>query len=289
MNKRIIYMVTYPGHLHNAVVSIRSLRRYWDGEIHLYTWSESYEVGKRIAEDDRLGITCHLREPLWKRGGTRAQSEDKQLLIQSLDCDLALYLDADTLICGSLEKLFLSAYTVGFCATQFNRWTTARRTPRKRIEGLRQFSEIDQTLVDSLLGRDWPSINTGVFACKPSSPVLDLWYRYTVAARAMFIADETAFQPMLPRFIPTEEMWVETGGHFNSSAKFQDPNLKDEDVVVWHFHGGCNVRPKKSPKGVELWLPEYDECVKDNVGGIRDWASDVNNRHLRNLLKELGR
>ncbi|KKN88390.1 hypothetical protein LCGC14_0249530 [marine sediment metagenome] len=285
--RRVMYLETGPAHFHNLVVSMWSLRKHCDVPILLYAWPQSYEVAKQIAEDDRLGIEEVIEwVPDWMGGGTTAQSECKQQIIQTIDADVVLYLDADTLVVDSLWTLFEGAWHYGFCGAQFNKWITTGKKISKRIRNLRQFPEIDKDLIDRLLAIPWPATNSGIFACDPKSPVIPKWYEYTVAARKSFIPDENCLYLMMPLFKPFGNMAVLEGGAWNSSTHYQDPDLKDEDVVIWHFHGDSNTRPKKSPKGVELWWPAYQECVKENVGNIQSWRESVRNKHLDRLLRK---
>ena len=280
-----MYLLSGMPHLPYLVVSLSSLRQHWDGEVVVHAWPESYGLVERIAEDARLRIDCVKREP--KLRGRNAQFLDKIALAMSLEgeVDSLLYLDADTTIHDDLAPLFDLGERFGFCATQFNDWRSSNGLPRKRVQELLKFPEIDKKLIEDATTRCWPSVNGGVWAARPGSPVLQLWHEWTLAAKeGLFIADEAVLHLMGPRFVPTGEMTIATRfGRWNSSPKFQSRHLADEDVAVWHFHGDSNVRPAKSQRGYDLWWPLYEECKRLNVGGINEWRQGVGNKWLNTL------
>jgi len=183
---------------------------------------------------------------------------------------------------GDLAPVFDAAERHGFAATQFCDWITTGRRVGGRIKNLREFPEIDQTLVDDVLSYPWPSVNGGVWAARPESPVLPLWYEWTYAARSLFIADEKVLHILQPKFIPQRQMTtVCEAGRFNCSVMYQSGLLLDDDVVVRHFHGDSGVRIQKSPKGWALWHPIFQECLQQNIGGMREWIGQIKNKHMR--------
>lgn len=277
MNKTIFYLMSGPAHLPYLVVSLDSLRNHWDGKVVVYAWPESIGIVEHIAQDERLAI-----EPVeWKpdRTGRNAQFECKIQIAQTIECDVGLYLDADTMIQGNLDRLFDEADDYGFVATQFNDWTTHDRLVPGRIKGMRQFPEIDQDAVEELINHDYFSVNGGIWAFKPSSPVLPKWYEWTCLARPIFISDETVLHVMQIIF-RKGEFYTLSGGDYNCSCKFQPKHLKDEDVVIRHFHGNCNTKWSKSQRGVKIWYPHFYRCLRSNVGNIRDWIGKIRNKNM---------
>ena len=280
--KTIVYLISGEGHLPYLTVSLYSLRRWWSANIVVYAWPESSVIVRRMAEDKRLGIE-HIRwEPAYR--GSNAQFICKTLVMQSVDAEYALYIDADTLIRGDISPLFDEAM-IGFAATQFNDWTTRTKIIRKRILRLENIEGIDQRLVQKVLLGSWPSVNGGIFACRPNSSVLPTWHDWAVLARSIFICDEVVLHALMPRFMESNEFNVSLGGKFNSSPIHKSKKLKDDDVVIWHFHGDSNVRANKSPKGVRLWMPLYETVLKMDVGFINEWldVALAKNKHLAAL------
>ncbi len=282
MNRQIVYLMSGEAHLPYLVASLHTLRRWWDGSVTVYAWPESFDIVNRICYWKTLGIDAVKREP--RHRGRNAQFLDKIRLMQTLDPGANLYLDADTTIHGSLDPLFEPVWYRGFAATQFNDWLSTGGIPRNRIKRLRQFPKIDQRLVERVLAEPWPSVNGGVFCCRPDSPVLPLWERWTMEALSIFIADEAVLHLMQPRFGLTGSMTTVLGGRFNCSPmRFQPKDLPDKDVAIRHYHGDSNVRYSKSPRGCELWWPIYRECLRENVGGMAEWQGKVRNKYLDRL------
>lgn len=281
MKRQITYLISGEPHLPYLVASLYTLRRHWTGDVVIHAWPESYNLAVRIGGDPRLGIAdVRKRERQYKR--RNAQFFDKINLFQTLDADVALYLDCDTTVHGDIELLFDAAAEHGFAATQFNDWTTADRKIRGRIESLRQFPDIDPVWISATLGRAWPSVNGGVWACRPDSPVLPVWEAWSLAAKATFIPDEKVLHVLQAKF--NRCMTTVCGdGRWNSSPKFQSKTLADCDVVIRHYHGDSCVRPSKSKKGFDLWRPLFDECLYANLGGVRDWYLKVGNRWIDEL------
>jgi hypothetical protein len=142
-------------------------------------------------------------------------------------------------------------------------------------------------LIDTLLERPWPSVNTGIFGAKPDSPVLPLWHQWTLAAKDTFIPDEIVMHLMVAKFGPTNEISVAGGGKWNCSPKLQPVGLADSDVKIWHFHGDSGWRIEKSRKGVQLWYPVFCECLDKNIGGIEDWYKDIPSKWFQTLIREI--
>ena len=79
---------------------------------------------------------------------------------------------------------------------------------------------------------------------------------------------------------------VADGGRWNCSPKFQPCGLLDEDVVLHHHHGDCNLRPSKCQRAFDMWKPVYEHAMQRNIGGIREWIGDVRNKWLPSLRSE---
>jgi hypothetical protein len=264
---------------------LQTLRRYFTGQVDVFVWPESRGIVEQICKDPYLNVGYIPWEPEFR--GHSDTYVDKTCLIQSIEeKDEVLFLDADTTIHGKLTKLFDAINNYGFVATQFNDWVTNGRIISGRIKTLREFSEIDGSLIDLTVSKTWPSVNTGIFGAIPTSPVLKLWHKWTYAARGTFIPDEKVCHLMLPKFGPSGQMYIAEGGAWNCSPNYQPKNLADSDVIIRHYHGDCNLRPDKSKKGYELWWPIFNQALQLNSGNIRSWVGNVQNKWLKKLLNE---
>lgn len=289
MTQQIFYLMTGPSHLPNLVVSLRSLRRHYQGQVVVHAWVESHTVAERICQDPRFApIQCVYRHADYK--GKNAQEYDKlDISANQPDGQTTIYLDADTIICKPLDDLFNAAERQQFACTQFVNWTMRNKTPYARVERLLKYP-IPCDHVLKALERNRPSLNSGIYAHISSDftrEVFKLWRQWTYECRKVYISGETTLHPLVAKY-NLQVLW---GGQYNCSPKFQPANLPDEDVVIWHFHGDTNTKRNgegeyKSEIGVDLWWPEFDDCLAMNYGYMGEWIDRVPNDHLKVLIKE---
>ena len=302
MDRCVIFVMSGAAHLPYLVVSLYALRKHYDGPVRVYAWPESFEIASRICDDfdgvdcatDKYVETiCILREPTYR--GKNAQFFDKLHVMQEAPGDVNLYLDADTIICGSLDKLFEMG-AKGFVATQFCRWTTAGGIIQKRIGRLIDREGIPQGIVERLLtSPPQPSVNGGIWACRPKSRILSEWKRWTGKVLDLFIADEIVLHLVTeawrqPGFSGTI-CQIETSGLYNYSPKMfhkgHPHSINEDDVIVWHGHGDCFTRPNKSLEGTDMWMDTYFYCLSKNIGNMAEWGGSVHHKFLDRLLDYL--
>lgn len=285
MNRQVTYLMSGAAHLPYLVCSVWTLREFWGGPVEIYCWPESYDLARLLEEDRKLGVRVHKRTPKLRRSdgyGGNSQFLDKIDLTMSLGCDFSLYLDADTTVHGDILPVFEAA-RVGFAATQWNDWTTKEGHAHRRVKDLLEIDLIPDEYVETVINSDWPSVNGGVWAASPRSRVLPTWYNWTKACKSLFISDERVLH-LMPAAFPAEFVVITENGKYNSSPKFQA--ISDEEVVIRHYHGDSNVRPKKSQRGFDLWWPIYQECLLKNVGKMSEWIGHIDNKHMNRLKKE---
>lgn len=282
LNKSVVYLVSGIAHIPYLAVSVYTLRKFWKGDISIYAWPESYDLSKLIAEDHIINASVYEREPkLRRKDGVKgnAQFLDKIDLMRSLDCETACYIDADTIINNSIDPLFDMIEGHEFVATQFNEWRVDSKMIRGRVSKLLGVEGINQESINWVLDNQPPSVNGGVFVCRPESEILNKWYDWTILIKKQFIADECCLHGLIGEYRSTGKFVIAEGGQYNCAPKFSG-FIDDKDVVVWHFHGDSNVRPNKSKKGFDLWWPPYRYCLEQNIGGMQEWISQINNKHL---------
>jgi len=289
VNDRVFYVMSHPPHLPYLLASLKTLREHYDGEVVVFAWEESFPIVQEIAKDSRLGIEARFREPAHRDKNAQFMDKIQAAMSQQGEAACILYLDADTTIHGDLSPLFQAGREYGFAATRFCRWTSHHGIPSRRIEKLRKYKKLPQEAVEQSLDKNKtiPSVNGGVWACRPESPVLPLWYEYTDIAQDQFIADEVVLHLMSPIFAEVGNYTIiGLGGEYNCSPKFQPRNLGDKEVKIWHFHGDSNVRPGKIQKGYDLWRPIYAECLEMNLGNVSSWLDQINNKWMKLLERE---
>ena len=284
--RQVIYVMSHPPHTPYLLTSLWTLRRHYDGPVNVYAWRESYPIVSRIASDVRLQIGIRPWEPAYR--GKNDQFLAKIAVVQSQPPDsVSVYLDADTTVHGPIDPLFQVAERCGFCATQFNDWGVGGSgIVSGRIKTLKEFPTIPREAFELVEGTRWPSVNGGVWAAQPDSPLLPLWYDWTYAARSTYIADEKVLHLLAAKFYLTKECDYLLGGAYNCSPvqRYQPKTLADEDVVIRHYHGDSNVRPNdKSQRGYDLWWPIWEECQRLNVGDCGSWKDTVNNKWMNRL------
>jgi len=285
--RRIHYMLSHPQHAPYLVVSLRSLRQWYDGPVTLHGWKSegSGDIVTNIAADGRLGDTVAApREPAFKgRGDSWLDKID--IMSAQYGVDSSVLLDADTIIVGPLDELFEATERRGYAVTQFCDWKTTNNIIKNRVKRLRNFPELDQMLVEACLESPYPSANVGIFGCIPGSPVMPVWRHWSYVTRNIFIADESVMQALLPRFI--EQGLAEiVDGRFNcSTMRFQ--HVPDEEVRIWHGHGNSFLRPTKSPKGHAMWWKRFEEARAQNLGNINAWIDRHDSKWMSRCIKEM--
>lgn len=280
MNRQVVYLMSGPAHLPYLVPSLYTLRQHWDGDVCVHAFPESWDYVQQVAADTQLGITAKLVEqPLRFKRGKNEQFINKIKLLQSLFADVVVYLDADTTIHGNIDLLFDRGWQSGFLATQFNRWLSTGSIIRNRLNRLLDCDKICQESLREVLTNAHPSLNGGVVACRPCSPVLPLWLDWSLSSQHVFICDEAVLH-VLQAYVPKDQFGVVEGGRYNCSHKYQH---EIEDVVIYHYHGDSNVRPDKSPKAYAMWWPLYQKCLELNVGNIQHWHHKIENGWITKL------
>lgn len=282
--REIHYLLSHLPHGAYLVVSINSLRQWWDGPVIVHGWEHTgaWELVEKIGADSRLGVEARPRRPRYE--GHRDHLLDKIALMESIyQVDSGLLLDADTIIVGELTELFEAAEQYGYAVTQFCNWKTTNSIIRNRVRRLQQFDALDQRLIQDCMETPYPSPNVGVFATVPGSPVMPIWYDWTYTAREVYIPDEAVMQALMPRF-EREGIAKMMDGRWNcSTMRFQ--HIPDEEVRIWHGHGNSFLRPNKAPKGWQMWKPLYDEAWVKNLAGIQQWPERFESKHMHRLKR----
>jgi hypothetical protein len=226
----------------------------------------SHEIGRLCAGDDTLRVNHRV----WSAYPARRNSSylTKVHLARHVPYAECLFLDADTLVAGSLDEVWEGLGTATLVLTQFAGWTTQTRSVRRRLESWRSVrdrhwpAEVrDRMIARALENR--PAINVGVFAFRRDSDWFARWEKLALVGRKKFICDEIAMQLLLPELDAEVLDW-----RFNCSP-IHVP--RPRDVRVWHFHGDKHLRPEARA----LWLKEYEECVAKQIADVDAWGRDL--------------
>ncbi|MDX1964958.1 MAG: hypothetical protein SFX18_17555 [Pirellulales bacterium] len=270
-NRGVLYLLTGIKHAVRLAVSIASLRRYFAGPVTIMsTQPESHALVGLFTKDHRLNVS-QLQIPHVQREKNSAFLT-KVAMLPHTPYETSLFLDADTLVTGSIEPLFEAAEDSGFATTQFSKWVTSGRKMQGRIRSwfdvpqtLFSREEFHRLLLENLQGL--PAINCGVHAYRRGIPLLQSWWSLVDAGWDRFICDEVALQILLPRF-PHRIL----DHRFNFSPRYGPP---EEDARIWHFHGGKHLSPGLA---AEKWLPALQTVWHENIADIQAWypAQDQN-------------
>lgn len=262
----IIYFTHGQSHLARLAVSLWTLRNHYTGPICILNGGQDDGIVHRIACDPRIGATVAPAQVTQRKRHTAYCA--KPSLWRWTPYERNLYLDADTIVAkdpSSLLEMVGKTAAARLVVTRFADWVTTGRIYSSRISQWRKVSEPGINILamaEHSLKNTFPAINTGVFGFERNNPDLQLWEAVTKAGgETCSFTDELALQILLPKF----------GGHlvddhFNASPLYH--KCATEDVVVWHFHGCKNLR---KDAGKVLWWPVFEEVLKENVGGIKDW------------------
>jgi len=263
----VVCLLTGAGHGPRLIVTLHSLRKHWPGPVTLYTTNPtSHEIGRLCAADETLRVDHRI----WSLYSTRRNASylTKAHLPRHVPYDECIFLDADTLVVGPLDELWGGLRKAPLVLTQFAAWTTRTRNVRRRLEGWRTLcdsrwppAQRDRMISAAL--QPHPAVNVGVFAFRRDADALRRWEELAAIGRRKFICDEIAMQLLLP------ELNAEVLDYrFNCSPVYAK---SPRDVRIWHFHGDKHLRPEKR----DLWLREYEECVRREIADIHTWGPEL--------------
>lgn len=275
MKQTVFYLLTGNSNLPYLVVSLKTLREHYSGDVIIHAWENSYSQCLKIAEY----FNCECVRTFPQYTSKNAQELNKIKILRSDEREnwedrAVLYIDADTAVVNPLDDLFEDIEEYGFVATRFCDWSMDVSVVRNRVESLFRKSSIEKKWITAALEKTRPSYNSGVFGVSFSEDsiagsVLKKWEEWTWDARSVFIAGETTLHPIMAMFGNSVRT---VKGIYNCSAKYQkNSTIKEEDVVIWHFHGDSAVKPGKSQRAQDLWLPLYRKAREENWGHINEW------------------
>jgi len=280
MSRVINFMLSDQPHLPNLVVALSTLRQHFDGEVWVYGFPQSIEIVKQVCADPVLDAKPLLWEPSWP--GRNCQPIERIIMMNTPGPELRLYLDADVIVVGDPSPLFTMAEPKGMAFTQFCSWTCQQGIIQRRLKGLLEFPQLNQKHLARVIASNYPSVNCGVYACRPEHPSLPVWRDYTISARNSFIADETTNHILLSEF---EGQYAIADGRYNASHKYYRGSVPP---VILHCHGDSAWRPSKSPEAARQWWEVYDSCIEQNVGNIQNWKDSFHkSRWMRSCEREL--
>jgi hypothetical protein len=268
MTVGVVYLLTNPPVAARLVVSIYSLRKWYDGPVTVFTTRpESHAIGELLVADRRLRVQQRKAQEISDKLSRVATYLTKPFVVAQSPYKATIFLDADTLIVGPLTELVESARTAPVTATTFCNWRTDDPQTNRCLRAWRSLADQPEcdaevrTRVNFALSHPMPAINVGVLAIQRGNPLMADWQRLTMIGRTMPTPEEAALQLLLPSY-PHELL----GCHFNC---FPMVASGTPDVRIWHFVIASHLRDQASR---ELWLPAYEECYALNAAGMQSWS-----------------
>jgi len=280
MDKGVIYFNQGSKCLLRLIVSIHSLRKYYDGPISIISsGDESHQLCNKLFN----GTDVNIIESSYDR--SIEGKNDVYLKKASVNFwtpyELSVFLDADTLVRGSIDELFEYALKYEFVVPQFTNWTTKTKAIQRRIRGWEEFYP---ELMESAF-KFGPAVNCGVFAFKKNAQFSINWHNDIKPGRNNFIPDETGMQVVLNKY-----SHFVCDQKFNVSCKYSDP--LDGGTRVIHYHGRKHCR--RNDEGTvlyhgDLWLQELNEASHKNYLNINKAPHDrMYKKYLKfKLVKEI--
>lgn len=272
-DKGIVYLFSGVGFAERIVVSIHSLRRHYAGPIAVMATDDDCEgVVRRLSP---LAVECiRVDKAAYRRNAAYAT---KPRLPVSSPFERSLFIDGDTIIVNDPSPL-VDELTgqVELVITNFGGWHSQGGRMSKRIKAWRGLSPGIDGLVADQLSRQWPAINTGVFAWRKGWQYARIWTGVTETGSPRHMADELAMQ-LCQSLMETESFRV-VDDRWNCSPIYGEHR---EEAVVWHFHGNKHLR---KDVGRALWIPAFEAARAENVAGLAEWAGQYD-RTVRDYLK----
>ena len=274
----VLYLISGDKHANVLVTSIYSLRTraVYGGPIHIAAGDERAEaIAAHICRDTRLAGDFPVTWSAWEPPrGSRGDGYRQKTFMQGLSpFERTVFLDADTIVRLPFDHLFRFTDLWGVTLTQFSTWTSNGKKITGRIKGWTDVAEDD---VREMSSNPYPAINTGVIAFDKSDGARAFFaeWKDLTAKKPVFINDELAAQLICWRHKVrvVDSLWNYSAIHDNRS-----------DWAILHMHGKKHVRREPVRK---LWLPIYDECVRQNVAQIAEWTP-AGDKHLRDYLDGL--
>jgi len=271
VNRVVASLCTGPAHVVYELVKLQTLRQHWDGPTVVHC---SQDDTAALLDPACREFDCELRRveliEVAKKSNQQFSSKVAFFADGTFPGKHCLYLDSDLIICDRLTELFEQAEEYGVCLTQFCEWRTGGNgLIAKRI---RKWVEVDPTaeeIAERTIAGNYPSPNGGIVCGRVGAGEFVHWLAWCKRGMQTFINDETALQMLYPIWAERGAATMLEGGTFNCSPKHKPPSLSWSDVVICHGHGDSFVRPNK--QGVSHWLPIFNACLRDNVGGCAEW------------------
>jgi len=271
MTRGILYYNRGTACLPRLAVSIMTLRDHYAGPVTIACEDDgSADICRMIGDDARIRANVVNAAPVNAGPKRNAHFLAKTRVHELTPYGVTVFIDSDTIICGSLDELHPLAEQHEFVVTRFSEFDTTDPLVMAKIRGVRPIEPRDAG----------PAINVGVFAFTRQSQFMGDWFARASRARHAWIPDESVCQAEYKLY---PHAMVEK--FYNASCRYDD--CEDQRVRVIHFHGSRHCR-LGLPFNGHLWVEQYRRACDLNVGRIMEWtpAGDENlKKYLASSLR----
>lgn len=288
MDRGVTYMLVGAKHGVQLAISLWSLRSYYDGPVALIVGNDAaQEIAERLCQDPRAQPIEMIRWDAPVGGGKGLQHCNKTHIHRLSPFEEWVFLDCDTLVTGGINQLFPREGTEEIVLTHFANWRSNDDKIKRRTE---KYRELVPTLVARSHGNGYPAINTGTFGMsRRSRKYVRSWKRLS-HRMPTFMCDELVAQLIFLDFPHRvlDERWNCCPVY--SLPRFGPDTERFNDVRIWHGHGWKFIKRKAGREhqptaGNQIWLPWYDDAVRQNFGGLADWTPGADGK-LNRLLQQ---
>jgi len=254
MEKGVVYQLMGNRYLHHAMVSIYSLRKYYNGPVCIQT-PEVDGAPNRIAADKRLNLS--VRE-LPRLKCLNSIYVAKTTIHRHTPFQRNAYLDADTIVMGPIDELWPKEGE--FVVTQFGN----RKTNHGRVAGrINKWRGLAKVHVEEQLKNPKPSPNAGVFGFDREDPFMDEWHELAWRGARLKIPCESSLNIL---YYKTRHRLLDD--RYNCSPR---SGVNWKSPVIWHTHNATHRY--KVLNGM------FDRMLKEiktqNLGNINEWWEET--------------
>jgi hypothetical protein len=253
MSRGVIYAHAGTSCLTRLLVSLHSLRKHWSGNVTVF--QEGTPEPELVAICKQLYVRIHEYTKVDYNNYT------KKCYVNTLaQYENNMFIDADTIIVGPLDKYFEWVEKYGLVFTNFCNWTPKGNIMSGRI---RKWETLYPEAVESAF--DYPAaLNTGTYGFQKGHPFLEGWLETSIEGgkNGVPLTDELAAQ-LLAQFFPhyvAPPPWV-------YSVKHGEPVTPLEEAAIIHYHGRKHIGTNNCQK---LWKKEFNEA--NAKWGLKAWT-----------------
>lgn len=274
MNTGVIYFNQGSKCLLRMIISIYSLRKYYDGPISVISsGDDSHKWCNDLFDDTDISVVYASFDKSLE--GKNDVYLKKASVNNWTPYEISVFLDADTLVRGNIDDLFEYAKKYDFVVPQFTSWTTDTKAIIRRING---WKDAHPNLIDGALSFG-KAVNCGVFAFKKDTDFVLNWCKDIMPGRHNFIPDETGMQVTLQQY-----RHFVCDQKYNVSCKYSNP--RDPDARIIHYHGRKHCRLNDDGEIIyngDLWLEEFKNAYNKNYLNIKEAPIDRMYKKYKNF------